>query len=675
MLIILTDTSEEEDVHINDWLVQENLARCGKMVRTIRNFSFEYYYIRYIANASETVETVEKIGRDKLKHDGNQLLPTYGKKMHRLSDVMSKRFAENVRTLCKVPDRKIDINISERNNAEISSDATSQSRDNWKSENKPKGFVNLAKLAEIIKAKRAESGSDISKSHMNEDNIRLHSNMRVETEPRCNDKPRHNNKLQRNDEPRCNDKLSRKDEPSCNDEPRRNDDFNYEQMKKTLNRHFYQRDSDDDTSMNENDFGTFHSTYGGHGDMTPFDWSLIRQMDSSSVSSSHVNSITTNTGVNRTRQTMALSQQVRRYHEVFDRVEKVTKPYILDLARTETEYFLTSGNIDHDDEDVLQSVERLERKLERQDNNSTEMIIPKGILVKLRMYAQSKKSSSCEAMVSSSDELKTDEFDKGENDKTRETRIDQEMENRDLDLESVKLPVDVHLLPTDALESDTETYQHTSNNKSNFKYQLLSDRIKESKCYCDSSYGSSTKGWSSSGPEPLSSYSRSSTDETMNSSDDEQKEALSRKNVMSRFNKLHNFVTKSASRELTSLNSKSDSVVRDPVSDNCSHESPSDEISPKLNQVFLLDHPRAIKILQHIQEIQRKSDSQLDSDDLSDCENNDAILNTPMIHDVLVASDLTNNNAEKMLVTPIVPILDDCNVESDDSIWDIYSGH
>ncbi|OAD60754.1 Tudor domain-containing protein 5 [Eufriesea mexicana] len=44
MLVSLTDTLEEEDVHINDWLVEQKLAAHGKMVcMKKRNFPFRYY--------------------------------------------------------------------------------------------------------------------------------------------------------------------------------------------------------------------------------------------------------------------------------------------------------------------------------------------------------------------------------------------------------------------------------------------------------------------------------------------------------------------------------------------------------------------------------------------------------------------------------------------------------
>lgn len=46
MLVNLTDTMEEEDVHINDWMVHQNLAVPGKMVCIRpRNFPF-YYYLK-----------------------------------------------------------------------------------------------------------------------------------------------------------------------------------------------------------------------------------------------------------------------------------------------------------------------------------------------------------------------------------------------------------------------------------------------------------------------------------------------------------------------------------------------------------------------------------------------------------------------------------------------------
>nr|XP_031844313.1 uncharacterized protein LOC116432095 isoform X4 [Nomia melanderi] len=44
MMVTLTDTLEEEDVHINDWLVEQKLAEHGKMVCIkLRNFPFLYY--------------------------------------------------------------------------------------------------------------------------------------------------------------------------------------------------------------------------------------------------------------------------------------------------------------------------------------------------------------------------------------------------------------------------------------------------------------------------------------------------------------------------------------------------------------------------------------------------------------------------------------------------------
>lgn len=780
MMIVLSDTSEEEDVHINDWLVQENLARSGKMVRTNENFPFEHYYMRHIANASETVKTVVRTDTNKMIRSRNQIASSHNKNMYRPSNAkISERFMERDSISRKVSSRQVDTNIRE-NNARIPSDTVSRSRHNPASGNKPKEFGNLAKLVELIKAKHVKlSSPNVFKFDANEDDIRqVDSDAKVETEPRCNDrlsnnyepqrnngsryddapqcndkpqyndepqcnyeswqnyKPRHNDALQRIDESQCNDKpqrnhkswngykprrndelqrsdeswhsykprrndaLQRSDESRCNDEPRRNDKpqrnykswdsyeprrndelqynepqqrndepqhndrlqcnvelqrndeprrndkrFNYERMKKELNRNFDRRDSDEETSINERDFGTFHSMYGGHGDMTPFDWSLVRQMDSPLAPSSrdsNFNLDASNTNVKK--KTVELPQKIRYHRKVNDQIKEVTKSFIPKLARMETEYFLTDGNIDHDGEDVSQAVTKLRRRLETQDDNCTEMVISRQLLEKLRTYAEPKSTTNCNVPVSSSSEC-IKEFNTSKHDKKRETRINQETENKDPNSESAKLPRDLSSPSTDA-----KRQQRTSNDTFSSECQILRDRIvKEDKFFYDSSLGSSTKGWSS-GPEPLSCHSHSSTDETLISSDDEQREAFSRKNVMSRFNNLQHSV-KESTEKFTSLSSKSDPDVGDSVS--C-----------------------ATEMLQRVLKIPQKSDTeQLDSDDLSNNEYEDDVTSDrSMILDASKTSDLEDNNAQKVLVAPDVPILDDRDIESDDSSWDVYPG-
>ncbi|XP_050452413.1 uncharacterized protein LOC126851995 isoform X2 [Cataglyphis hispanica] len=45
MMVILSDVSEEEDVHINDWLINEKLAQCGKMGDTVDMASIMKYVV------------------------------------------------------------------------------------------------------------------------------------------------------------------------------------------------------------------------------------------------------------------------------------------------------------------------------------------------------------------------------------------------------------------------------------------------------------------------------------------------------------------------------------------------------------------------------------------------------------------------------------------------------
>ncbi|KAF7400606.1 hypothetical protein HZH66_005790 [Vespula vulgaris] len=64
MLVTLTDTMEEEDVHINDWMVHQNLAVHGQMVRIRpRNFPF-YYYLQCQEHSKTNSEDLSRSTSD-----------------------------------------------------------------------------------------------------------------------------------------------------------------------------------------------------------------------------------------------------------------------------------------------------------------------------------------------------------------------------------------------------------------------------------------------------------------------------------------------------------------------------------------------------------------------------------------------------------------------------------
>ncbi|EFN81393.1 Tudor domain-containing protein 5 [Harpegnathos saltator] len=681
MLVVLTDTSEEEDVHINDWLVRENLARCGKMVRTNKNFAFVEYYICHIANTSNSVKKESVVVRtNKAKRN---------EKQHKLNNIMSETFVKNVRALCKVPDRNVDINVNRQKNmaglTDSSLDILSRSRDDSTDKNRPRRSNRLAALVEVVKAKRG-------KPKMNEEMSQTNPDAKVE-------------ELQSNN---VFDKY-----------------LNHEQLKKVLNRDFDERNSDNETNINEKDFGTFHSMYGGYGDMIPFDWSLVRQTDSPATSSSCnlKNSSKTNTCLNKMKKIELLPVN-RHDHKAHDRMKKITKSYLLDIAHMEKEYFLADCNIDRDNEDVSQSVARLGRKLKTQDDNCTEIAMSRKIYDKLRMHTCAKKSSSCDEVSSSMDEISIDELCTDRKCKTPEIHNDQKIENTNPNLETKELTQESNLSSRDLLDSNIKKYQHNRNKTFHVRYQNLPDRVKDTKLYWNSSSESNVKGWSSSDPYPLSCYS--STDETMISSDDDQRETFSRKNVMSRFNKLQSFATKSASKEFMSTNSKSNLEAKDNP-DSCNDEPFSNVIYLKLKRrMNLLDDSRASDVLRHVLKVQQKWDAdELDSDDLSDHENNiknnvpielspksllepsleqpaespleslseppselellsesssEPLLETPLyqtiVDNTVVTNDLTDNADDtKMSIATIMPrFFDDENIESDGSIWDVCSG-
>nr|XP_033327722.1 tudor domain-containing protein 5-like isoform X6 [Megalopta genalis] len=67
MMVTLTDTLEDEDIHINDWLVEQKLAEHGKMVcMKTQNFPFRYYlkcqtYRKQKSEKSKTFQSSEAV--------------------------------------------------------------------------------------------------------------------------------------------------------------------------------------------------------------------------------------------------------------------------------------------------------------------------------------------------------------------------------------------------------------------------------------------------------------------------------------------------------------------------------------------------------------------------------------------------------------------------------------
>ncbi|XP_019882736.1 uncharacterized protein LOC105250047 isoform X3 [Camponotus floridanus] len=86
MMVILTDTSEEEDVHINDWLINEKLARCGKMGDAVDMASI----MKYVVNNLNQLPTY-CFAEESLMSDSRCCKATSTEELHEVPLVSSKQ--------------------------------------------------------------------------------------------------------------------------------------------------------------------------------------------------------------------------------------------------------------------------------------------------------------------------------------------------------------------------------------------------------------------------------------------------------------------------------------------------------------------------------------------------------------------------------------------------------
>ncbi|XP_070165329.1 uncharacterized protein [Polyergus mexicanus] len=76
MMVVLSDTSEEEDIHINDWLIKEKLAQCGKMGDAVDMASI----MKYIVNNLNQLPTY-CFGEESLMSD-SRCIATFTEEMY-----------------------------------------------------------------------------------------------------------------------------------------------------------------------------------------------------------------------------------------------------------------------------------------------------------------------------------------------------------------------------------------------------------------------------------------------------------------------------------------------------------------------------------------------------------------------------------------------------------------
>ncbi|KAK2584648.1 hypothetical protein KPH14_006995 [Odynerus spinipes] len=174
MLVTLTDTMEEEDVHINDWLVQQNLALHGKMVR-IRPRNFPYYYYlecqKYHKTNSEDLSS-SKTGI--IKTDKRSILSKYLTKKSTPSD--SHKSSNHVSSASVNSDSQ---NNFSSNDSKKDIELPQQSKSESIQSNNSKGPKELIRLFEkLASISKLSSTNYKTKS----DNAQLHSDTKLMNE-------------------------------------------------------------------------------------------------------------------------------------------------------------------------------------------------------------------------------------------------------------------------------------------------------------------------------------------------------------------------------------------------------------------------------------------------------------------------------------------------------------
>lgn len=711
MMVILTDTTEDEDTVINNWLVNERLAQVGKTVRM-----FDIDYLR--SNTTESYTSIRVFHSESavnvLRHKNQSI--SRDQKTHRLSDVKSKDIEnKTVKSLHNVPtDQKallakiwssakslhIKSSSAESLNAkcpDIKSlntkalDTKLQSRKCAQNEEFRTSPRKLEKLKTLSQKSNANSSTSSSETNIdNKNNARqIDSNRKVKSQ---------NNK----------------------------DDSCYMT--------FSLRDSDNE---NEEDFGTFRSLYGGHGLMEPFDWSLIREE----------NNCPPETTVGTVLNNLHMSNVEKHENDVEDKsgsynqkYEIPGKQYFLNMTRIETENLLPKNNIDYNVENTSDFMEMLRDKTT--SSRIVKVIFTPNNKFKTSHSIQSEDTSKTNIVklndTASSREI-NQEVDR--NSKMCKTRTDQKMKNRDFSTDSES----VFSNTSNKVNTNREMSECNTNNflesKTNNNVllaapktirQLLLDKIKQKKMDSSSNFFNSNEKSSSSDQILSSSYSCNTSNDTIISSNDEESNYTDANNL-----KTHDLVKelKSTSVELpknqtleesqsdskgTILSSietnfiassnvddikqcrlnqslKDDSLISSNSDDTKQHQlnqsSESDSIASFCNindskyqlnaNHTALDVPKLkrqmLKIVQNIEsnteldsdDLSSSRESVKDSDDKSDESNGD---DNNLIESNCV-SEMFQSMKDDANVTEIAPpVCNDCDIESDESEWDAYAG-
>ncbi|XP_029160285.1 uncharacterized protein LOC114932280 [Nylanderia fulva] len=653
MIVILSDTSEEEDVHINDWLIKEKLAQCGKMVRMCENYAYLHYLacldaaqIKSMPIPNLKISDIQsnKVNVDETRHDRNQSVPC-SKGAHKLLDVKSENIeSKTVEVSRNIPsNKKILLHMLRNSSVNLpiaeSSDVTSQPTDCSRNE-QPRRYKSLAKLLEKLKTSNISSNFTSSTSapkpnHDFKDNaqqvdsdmktIQNNGSMKHNTlnmDFRDSDKDNRNVKngalamdFAGNDNGKF--KISSLDTDFANED-------NRSVTNGVLNMNFALRDSDNEEN-NKKDFGTFRSLYGGHGLMEPFDWSIIKENGHSTSKTI----VTSHNNLDIEEHKSNTTEDESKSHKL-NHLEKPASatPYFLNITRKEEEYYLPEKNIDYHFKNVSQSMARLRNRMEVYNDKYTAVVVPGDILETLCNNTQSQNTQSPDTSiiktngVTSSKGSDQTEMING-NGETCETRTEQKIEeNRDLDANTNNNNI-AHKSPE----------SKTTDKVCNSRYKLLLDKIKRMQINSvDSSISSSP--YSSKDSSSSEYVASSCSTSTLSSNVGQHEDFKNQSTELCNFKKLAS--TSSSEFSLNRDINETTNLLSSENSSNTSftmEDSKQDQSSTintivcnvddaKRSNATVEKKPRVSKILELVLKISetKTSKNELDSDDLSNRE-------------------------------------------------------
>ncbi|XP_011879961.1 PREDICTED: uncharacterized protein LOC105568703 [Vollenhovia emeryi] len=507
MMVILTDTTEDEDVIINNWLVKQRLAQVGQMVRIN-----EIYFMTPDNIKPSTSKRI--IHKEDIRMINSENYPRHkyqsiscNDRTPRLSDVKSEDIERNtVKSLHNVPTSKKALlqMLCSRSPDAKSLDAKSSDAKSLD-----------AKISDAKSPDTEAAGSKSQLRNYRKEGLRTSRKLLLEKLQTLN--PRAKN---------FNLSTSTSDTNSDNEGARinANGKINSQNNSEDCGWHMNFDPRDSDNENDTNDFGTFRSLYGGRGLMEPVDWSAIRN-------EKILPHKTTASELNENLDTSITSceSNVEDKSELHNERELPGKQYFLNITSKQKEIFLPENNIDHDIENTSDFIEALKESRQQPDHIVTVMIAPNNTLKELHNGTQLENASNSNTNLVKSNVASSKEIDQkvNRNGKMCETRPEQKIENTNFNTDSKSVIPNISNskdnINKEVSECNTNNCLESNADKKVYRstFKTLLDKLSRKRVDSMNSSFVNANESSSSDHIPSSSYSSNTSDDTIISSSDE----------------------------------------------------------------------------------------------------------------------------------------------------------